>query len=473
MKMVFIQNFLGPHFGIMYLSALLKQHGCATDVFIEGLHKNIIENICEANPDIIGFTCVTGEHRWVEKRAAEIKKKLAVPIIVGGPHPTYFPQMIEMKNIDIICRGEAENTILELLNKTKNKENINNILGLWVKENNIIYKNEVAPIIKNLDSLPYPDREIYDKYRFFRDETELVISTSRGCPFNCSFCYNASKRELYESQQIVRLRTPENILKEIKILLKKFSKTKSITFNDDNICLNAEWFDIFFKKYAEEIGLPFIASIRVDFMTEDRIKKLKKANCFCLTTGLETGNNELRRKILKKQISNESYLNAAKLAKKYKIQLRTSNMFFLPGETVEMALDTIKLNKKMKVDFPWAYALQPYPGTEIYNYCIKNKFLDKNFSFDNIDLLGILESPTASSLKDGNKIKVLHRLFYYGVKIPGFIYLLKFLVFIPNNFIFELLHRFSILITYAQFHRVNIFRAMFISMQAKLMKKRK
>jgi len=458
MKIVFVQNFLNFYLGIMSMSSVLKKNGHSVDVFVEGLHKDIIKDICDAKPDIIGFTCITGEHRWVEKRAAQIKKHLNVPIIVGGPHPTYFPEMVEMENIDIVCRGEGEGTILELIDKMQNRQEINNILGLWVKQDNKIYKNNVAPLVEDLDSLPLADRGIYDKYEFFRKEKELPIAFSRGCPYSCSFCYNAAKRKLYAGQKVVRIRSVDNVISEIKLLLQEHPHFKSILFYDDNIGLLPKWFDEFCEKYAKVNGPSFVVSVRADFMNEDRAKKLKKANCFSISMGVESGDHEMREKILNKHIPDEDYIQASRFLRENGIKVRTSNILFLPGETIDQAFKTLLLNKKMKVDFAWVYTLQPYPGTEIYHYAVENGFLDKNFSFDQIDPLGVLESPVITNPKDRNKIKVLQKLFYYGVKIPGFDHLMKLLVYIPDNFVFDLFHRFSILINYIAFHQFKVFR---------------
>ena len=473
MKLVFIQRLSLSYFGIAYISAVLKKHDHSTDVFVEGLHGDLVKDICKTKPDIVGFTCITGDHQWVARRAAEIKKHLNIPIMVGGPHPTYFPDMIEMENIDIIARGEAENIVLELMDRLQTRKEIDDIAGLWIKKDGKIYKNAIAPLIKDLDILPFPDRDIYGKYAFLEKETEFSVCISRGCPFSCSFCYNASKKKMYFGQKIVRKRSVNNIISEIKFLRQRYPNLKSITFNDDNLGLDSKWFNEFCEKYSRlDSPPPFIASLRADFINEERAKKLKKANCFCVTIGLESGNIEMRKNILKKNISNETYLLAAHLIKENGIKLRTSNMCFLPGETIEMGFETLVLNKKMKVNYAWVYPLQPYPGTEIYQYAVENGFLDKEFSFDDIDPLGILESPLERKLKDGKKLKVLHRLFYYGIKIPGFVRLLKLLVYLPNNFIFELLHRFSLLINYAKFHKINLFHAFVVAIRVFLIERR-
>lgn len=474
MKVVFVQNFLGPHFGIMYLSAILKENGHIVDIFIEDLDKDIVKRIVESKPAIVGFTCITGEHRWVQRRAAEIKKIMPnVIVLVGGPHPTYFPEMIEENGIDIICRGDGETAVLDLVNKVQKKDDFSDVQGLWVKYNGKITRNNIAKLVDDINTLPFADRTIYDKYDFFKKETELPICVSRGCPFNCTFCYNAMKRNLYRGQKMVRIRDVDNIISEINLLLKKYPHTKSIIFNDDNFGIDAKWFDEFCEKYKNIKGPPFFASIRADFINDERVKKLKEANCFCLSIGVESGDPELRKYILHKGITDEICLNAAKIMKKYGIKIRTSNMVFLPGETIEKAFRTVEINRKMRVDFPWAYALQPYPGTDIYKCSIENGFLDKSFTFDEIDPLGILESPLAPKIKDGNKIKVLQRFFYFGVKVPGFIYLLKLLVYIPNNIFFDFFHKLSILISYAAYHQIGIFRALQIALQARKVEKRK
>lgn len=474
MKISFAQNFLGPHFGIMYLSAILKKAGHNTEVFIEDLDKNIVQKIANSKPDIVGFTCITGEHQWAQRKILEIKKIMPeVIVVVGGPHPTYFPEMIKENGINIICRGDGERSILELVERIKENKPIDEIPGLWVKKGDMIYKNGVARLVEDMDSLPFADRSIYDKYDFFKKETELPICVSRGCPYNCTFCYNAIKRDLYKGQKMVRIRSVDNIIAEIELLLKKYQDTKSIIFNDDNFGIDPKWFDEFCEKYKIINGPPFFASIRADFINEERVKKLKSANCFCLSIGVESGDSELRKYILHKNITDEVCLNAAKIMKKHGIKIRTSNMVFLPGETIEKAFRTVELNKKMKVDFPWAYALQPYPGTDIYKYSVENGFLDKNFSFDDIDPLGMLEGPLAGKLKDGNKIKVLQRFFYFGVKVPGFVHLLKLLVHIPNNFVFDFFHKLSILISYAAYHQIGIIRALRIALQARKVEKRK
>lgn len=465
MKLVFIQDYIGYQFGIMYISSVLKKHNHYCEVFVEGLEDDLITAVCEAKPSIIGFSSMTGTQRWLKNTISRLKNRLNVPIVVGGPHPTYFPETINEEGIDITCIGEGERPMLELANRFDKGEDYSDIPGLYVKKNGKVVRNVVAPIQEDLDQLPLADRSIYLKYPFFQELSEVTVCTSRGCPWKCNFCHNASRQELYAGDKFVRLRSVKSIIDELDIVTKELKKVTSVTIVDDIIGINRKWLNDFCDEYREKIRLPWYASIRADLIAESTVKKLKESNCFCLSLGVESGNGFLRQSVLGKNIGNDTMVRAGRLIKEAGIKLRTSNMYFLPGETIDNAFETIQINKAMGVDYPWVYAFQPYPNTPLYDYAVKNGFLDKNFSFNDIDPLGLVKSPI--KLKDTSKILVLHRLFYYAVKIPGFEYLLKFLVYVPNNFLFDFLHRMSLLFTYAGYHQISIFKALTVTLQAR------
>lgn len=464
MKLVFVQDDMNEHFGIMYISAILKKHGHSCEIFIEGLENNFLQAIRDAKPDMIGFSTTTGCHKWLKKTLKKMKE-IGVPIIVGGPHPTYFPEIIdEMKEVDIICIGEGEKAVLELANRFDRKEDYSDIPSLYTRKNGRIIRNKVGHLYENLDEIPFADREIYNKYPFFKELTEVRICCSRGCPWKCTFCYNASTDSLYGGSRFVRFRSVKNIIDELKQVKNERRNMQYVTIIDDVIAINRKWLKEFCDEYKKHVNLPWLASIRADLVTEFAIENMRNANCFCLSLGVESGNVDIRKEILGKAISNDVIVKAGHLIKKAGIKLRTSNMYFLPGEDVDKAFETIYLNKKINADYPWAYTFQPYPKTPLYNYAIENNYLDKNFSIDDIDPLGLLKSPI--KLEDGNKILVLQRLFYYGVKVPGFTYLLKLLVCIPNNFIFDSLQKLAILFTYAGYHKLSLFKSLRIALQA-------
>ena len=147
MKILFIQQDVFKCLGTMILSAILKKNGYKCDILIDTLEKDLMEKIKSINPDIIGFSIVAARWSWMKVLAKKIKSEFKMPILIGGPHPTFFPEIINEDFIDIICIGEGEYAILELLNKLKKGEDITKIKNLWIKEKTKIYKNPIRDLI--------------------------------------------------------------------------------------------------------------------------------------------------------------------------------------------------------------------------------------------------------------------------------------------------------------------------------------
>ncbi len=169
-RLLFLQEVAFEYVGVMCLSAYAKSRGHQCDILIASEEKrHFWDKVIEYKPDVVGFSAMTGFHIPYLKMADKVKEILGVPTIFGGPHPTFFPEMIEHPAVDIICRGEGEEAIIELLDAIDRDEDYERIDNLWVKSNSGIVRNEVRCIVKNLDDYPRPDREIYYKYKYLRD----------------------------------------------------------------------------------------------------------------------------------------------------------------------------------------------------------------------------------------------------------------------------------------------------------------
>lgn len=465
MKIAFLQETFNQNIGIMYLSALLKanRHNC--ELFVEHLQGKFIDSVISYKPDILGFSVITGAHHWALRMADYFRKELPeTTIILGGPHPTYFPEVLNNKAVDIVARGEAEISFIEFVKRKEKQEDYADIAGLWVKKDNKIYRNELAKLVENLSSLPFPDHDLYLKYNFYRQQSEVPFSATRGCPFRCSFCYNNSKAVLYQGKgKYVRTREVDEVIKEMELARKIYPKMRSIILSDDIIGIDKKWLADFSDAYSKHINLPWFTSIRADCIDDFVAEHLAKANCFCLSLGVETGDEELREKVLGKKIPNSQYIKASELLHKAGIKVRTSNMLFLPGEDIHKALKTVDLNRQMKVDFAWAYTLQPYPGTAIYDYAIKTGYLSSAFQFDDIDPLGLLKPIIRVKDKDKNKMLVLHRMFFFAVQNTVIRRLLKTLILFPPNPVFDLIYSFSLILSYAKYHQVSRLRAISVA----------
>lgn len=464
MKIAFLQETVNQNIGIMYLSSILKARGHHCELFVKSLEKNNFFRVVRSyKPDILGFSVITGSHHWALSTAGRFKSILPKALVIfGGPHPTYFPEVINKPMVDIVARGEAELSFPELIQRLEEGRDFSNVLGLWVKNDEQVYRNDVAPLVEDLSSLPHPDHTLYLKYPFYRKQTEVPFSTIRGCPFKCSFCYNHTKAELYRGKgRFVRTRSVSDVIDEMRAARRLYPNMRTVILYDDIIGIDKKWLAQFCDAYAEYIDMPWFTSIRPDTVDEFIVEKLAKSKCFCLSMGVETGDEELRSKILCKKISNAKYIEASRLLHKAGIKVRTSNMFFLPGEDIHKAFMTVDLNRQMKTDFAWGYTLQPYPGTDIYEYAIKNGYLSPDFQFDDIDPLGLTKDIIQA--KDQKKITVLHRLFQLAVHNDFGYRMLRKLVLIPPNPLFDILHYYSLITSYAKYHNVSLWRAVSVA----------
>lgn len=434
-KIAFIQQGIYESLGVMQISACLKQDGYAVTVFITSLEADWEKELKNYNPQLVCFSVISGSHLRVYEMAEKVKKILPKTWrIMGGPHLTFFPESITNENVDIICVGEGEEVMRELANAWPNFEKIETIANLHVKINGQIVKNKVRPLITDLDSLPFPDRDVYYKYPVLRQASRKTFLTTRGCPYNCSFCFNHQYQKIYAgSGQYIRRRSAENIIAEILEVKEKYG-LKSVFIQDDTFILDKEWLKDFLEKYRAQINLPFTCLVRADLTTEEVVKQLQAAGCVGVQFGIESGDEQIRNKVLRKNLSDEQIINAACLYKQYRIKFKTYNILGLPYEDLESAFKTVELNIKIKADFPWASILIPYPRTDIAEMMHEQGMVPLDYSIDDVTS-SFFDKRTKT--KGEKMILNLQRLFFLSVKFPFFFTLVKKLIMLPPNFIFD------------------------------------
>jgi radical SAM superfamily enzyme YgiQ (UPF0313 family) len=236
-KVLFIQNNgIQESIGIANISAVLKANGHQTDLLLVSHARHLVDDIRACDPDLVAFSALTGVHRSIEDLARLVKDHFDVPVIVGGPHPTYSPDMLLSPGIDIICRGEGELPMLELAEAMEHGRDVTGIRNLHVKtRSGTIHCNELRPPVP-LDELPPPDRGLYyDKYRFLREMPMKRFVSSMGCPYRCTFCHEPVIRDLYRKatrSDYLRRKSVRRIVDEIKDIAARYP-LRHVHFSDD------------------------------------------------------------------------------------------------------------------------------------------------------------------------------------------------------------------------------------------------
>jgi len=389
----------GVHLGVGYISAVLKQGGHKTSLqhIVKPVSKEEFLTCMEKEkPDLVCFTSTSNQFHYV-KTFSTWAKELDLRILCGGVHATLVPEeVITLPTIDFVCVGEGEYPALELANALQNGESIENIKNIWSKKDDTIIKNEIRPLISNLDELPFPDREVFDYETLLKTNGyHADVMAGRGCPFSCTYCCNHVLRKIYDGKgKYVRIRSVGNVLEEIEEITKKY-KIKRIDFHDDVFTLFPDWVKEFCEQYPKRFNIGFGCNARAETLNKDVVTSLKSAGCEFISIGIESGNEWLRKNVLKRYMTNEQIINAFKNTREAGIETYALNMIGLPCETPEMIEDTIKINKIVS---PGSFQLSifyPYPQTELFNLCKKNGFLTDEYR---TSFLGdsILQLPTLS-----------------------------------------------------------------------------
>jgi len=420
----------------MYLSAVLKRAGHEVDAFIlERGERALAHAVSDFRPDLVAFSCTTGIHHWALDFAGYLKRQQSVTTIFGGPHPTFFPEIIEHPSVDIICRGEGEEAIVEIADKLGARRPLTDTLNCFFKLNGHIVRNDIRPLIQDLDSLPNPDRTVYREKFPFLQKSQGNFMARRGCPFRCSFCFNHALQKLYRGMgPFVRFRTPERVVAEIAEVSARWN-LRTVYMQVDTFILNKSWLKEFTKLYRERIGLPLLCLVRADQTDEETIAALKYAGAKNIFFGIESGDESLRNDVLKKGVTDEDIRRTVGLLRKHGIPFRTYNMVGLPGETLPQALKTLKLNAELRTDFPWCAIFHPFPGTELGKFVEQSNLLTR--SPEDAHPSFFKESVLRS--EHSNEIANLQKLFYYGVQFPRLIPLITRAIHLPPNPVFDLL----------------------------------
>lgn len=412
-----------PPLGLAYLSAYLKKQGHDNVQIIDTTYEQLESRLDSiSSPTLFGMYFMTPYYAGVIKAIGVLKKRFPdVPIIAGGPHPTVNPEdVLKRLQVSVCVRGEGEYTMAELVDAFKERSDLTNLSGIrgisyFDPARNEIVHNEDREPIQDLDEIPFPRRELLPMDHYVQGGTQKGFSyrklrvttmiTSRGCPFNCSYCQPTVNRIFGKK---ARFRSVNNVVEEIGQLIRDYS-IQGILFSDDTFTCKKK----FVMEFCEEIlrkkyDIKFAINSRVNTIDDEMLSMLKKAGVETIMFGIESGNQKILDNV-RKNITIEQIQNAVTMTKSKDINVYGYFMIGSTEESSDTLKDTFSLVRRLPFDEVQFSMATPYRGTYLF---------DEASSLDLIPDLSAMEQKgyyssvaMRSRHLTGNEIKRYYRLF--------------------------------------------------------------
>lgn len=391
----------GHAFGIRILSACLKKEGHNVQIILlptpfacqykDNILKEVVALSEEA--DLIGISLMTNFFDNAVQVTQKLKENLSVPVLWGGIHPTICPTEC-LDHADMVCIGDGEETVVELVRKIENEEDYRNVQGIWLKEGDNIIKNEKRPLIQDLDSIPFPDYDLENCYvlgakgnRIHKMDEDMlkkramggVYSTipTRGCPSGCSYCCNNTLNKMYPTQKTTRKRSVDNIIEELTEIKGKLPFIDTIRFEDDNFfCYTVEEIADFCEKYKKNVDLPLIVyGASPSTLTREKLSFLVDAGLVKIRLGIQTGSKSTKR-LYKRHHSNQQIEKATRIINEFKDKIKLPLYDIIldnPWETDIDSIETLMLLTRIPPPYELTlFSLTFYPETELYRKAKRN-----------------------------------------------------------------------------------------------------
>jgi len=471
-------------FGIRIISAYLKQYGHKTQLIFlpdpygddivygkQRYENHILEEVISLcrQSDLIGVTLMTNFFNGAIQLTNKLKKELSTPVIWGGVHPTIKPDEC-LEYADIVCIGEGEDAMLELVNRMSKGENYLRTANLWFSTGNKVIKNPLSPLPRDLDIYPFPDYSMDDHHIMINDQivpisdkiTELFLKngtvskylgktgyqtlTSRGCPHSCAYCINHTIKEMYGGKGKLRWRSVNHVIEELMWVRRAMPYVNYIWISDDEfMAQKTDNIKEFAIQYKVKIGFPFSILVSPFSVTEQKMSLLVDAGLIYVQMGIESGSVQMQRLYNREIMDNKRMMKAITIINKFKDKMYPPSYDFLvdvPFETDKDRIDSLHFISNI----PKPFRLQPftlilYPGTLLYEMAKKNvlvidehkEIYEKTYTMRKPDylnflmmlskkgkfpspLLKILITPLIVNILNSKVLKPLFKFIYIGIK---------------------------------------------------------
>jgi len=444
---VISDNFKTERLGVQILSSVAREEGWERDLIVlTALSPEAALARAQAfRPNVVAYSAMTFEHFALQDFNRSLRREgLSFVSIFGGHHYTFSPEEIESDpEIDAVCRGEGEDAFRAFLAAVREGKDYSRIEKLWVRRGEEVVKNPLGGTIADLDRVPFPDRDLIPLY----EEGEQIFGRSlglmftRGCPHRCAYCFNAEWNRLFRGHRIVRHRSADNVLRELKEACDRYRPDLIYFHDDDFTLLPRETLEEFCRRYPAEIGKPFYVQVRAPGVREETIAMLRKAGLVIVGMGVECGDEEISKNLLGRgNITNDEIVRAFDIFRRYGLKSFSQNLFALPvDDPLAVDLKTVELNIRCRPTWAQCNIILPLPKTPIFQHAVEKGFL----SSDAFSHLRRLPSAfTRSTLtfpgpRRGRHAENLHKFAGIAIRFPATLPLIKVLIRLPPNPLFQ------------------------------------
>lgn len=416
------------HLGLAMLSAQLKAAGHEVDLIHPVAptgRDEIVAEVESRKPDVLAFSATTMMYPKVRHYAQWAKEaRPDLVTICGGVHAMLDPADIVpgTEHVDFAVRGEADHVIVEFMDALGSGDPTA-VDNVWSRRGDGVVRNPVRDLIEDLDSLPFADRDLFSDANLCEDQRERgTVMASRGCPYNCTYCSNHIQRLQYANKKnYVRFRSVDHVLAELVHLKQRSPTMRYVRFDDDILTWDENWFGEFCARYPAEVGLPFVCNAFVNLLDDHVIAMFAEAGCELMAMGIESGNPWLRGKILHRHMTNDDIVRVYRTCRDHGIKTVSTNMVAMPHESVDMILDTVKVNALAEPDTVQVSVFYPFPNTHMYDVCVQEGYLTDghrdSFFCDSVLELPYYDAPEVKAAREN--VHLLTSLYARSYRLPG------------------------------------------------------
>jgi len=351
------------------------------------IKQDFLERVEQEKPNLIAFTIFSSTKNAGYDLAKTVKETFAhIPTIFGGIHVNIDPEEVLNKRfVDYICLGEGEQAIVEFAENLHRGKDVSAVRNIGLKKNGRQIINPVrAP--QNLDDLPFMDWDLFDSYQIYGPYRGnllrmALVEFSRTCPYRCTYCGNRVFHKYYSQSGFelrYRTKSPRRWIEELKHIRNTYDPEIISIIDGTFVAQKEESLTEICELYKKEINLPFFCDSTVHCLTERKAVLLKEMGCVCVNMGIESANEEYRKKYMDRTMTNRKIKSTFLMAREVGLDTRAYCIIGLPFETEENIVETIAFLRECNVGSVSLNIFMPYPGTKLREVCIKEKLFDPN-----------------------------------------------------------------------------------------------